>query len=307
MNFLQSFEEFYESAAKHLDIPKGLSDQIKSCDSVYHLRFPITLDNGEIEVIDAWHGEHSHHRSPLKGGIRFSSLVNEDEVKVLASLMTFKCALVNVPFGGGKGGIKIDSKNYSKSELERITRRYTFELFSRNSLGPNTYVPATDYGTTSREMNWIYSTFKTLSNSNIDAAASVTSKSITQEGVNGRTEATGRGVYIGIRELLNDEKEMSRISLKKGIKGKKIIVQGFGNVGYHAALFLHEAGAKIIAVCEYNGSIYNKKGIDPIKLKEWLVEGKDITDFENCESSSQMSTSAKAICEKNPGQGKYIG
>ena len=156
MNFLQSFEEFYESAAKHLDIPKGLSDQIKSCDSVYHLRFPITLDNGEIEVIDAWHGEHSHHRSPLKGGIRFSSLVNEDEVKVLASLMTFKCALVNVPFGGGKGGIKIDSKNYSKSELERITRRYTFELFSRNSLGPNTYVPATDYGTTSREMNWIY-------------------------------------------------------------------------------------------------------------------------------------------------------
>ena len=193
--------------------------------------------------------------------------------------------MVNVPFGGGKGGIKIDSKNYSKSELERITRRYTFELFSRNSLGPNTYVPATDYGTTSREMNWIYSTFKTLSNSNIDAAASVTSKSITQEGVNGRTEATGRGVYIGIRELLNDEKEMSRISLKKRYKRKKIIVQGFGNVGYHAALFLHEAGAKIIAVCEYNGSIYNKKGIDPIKLKEWLVEGKDITDFENCESS----------------------
>ena len=128
-------------------------------------------------------------------------MVNEDEVKVLASLMTFKCALVNVPFGGGKGGIKVDSKNYTDNELEKITRRYTFELFSRNSLGPNTYVPSTDYGTTSREMNWIYSTFKTLSNSNIDSAASVTSKSVTQEGVNGRTEATGRGVYIGIRAV----------------------------------------------------------------------------------------------------------
>tara|TARA_Y100001935_G_scaffold21593_1_gene15796 strand:- start:8044 stop:9363 length:1320 start_codon:yes stop_codon:yes gene_type:complete len=284
MNFLESFEEFYESAAKHLDIPKGLSDQIKSCDSVYHLRFPITLDNGEIEVIDAWHGEHSHHRSPLKGGIRFSSLVNEDEVKVLASLMTFKCALVNVPFGGGKGGIKIDSNNYSKAELERITRRYTFELFSRNSLGPNTYVPSTDYGTTSREMNWIYSTFKTLSNSNIDSAASVTSKSVTQEGVSGRTEATGRGVFIGIRELLNDKNEISRAGLQPGVKGKNIVVQGFGNVGYHAALFLHEAGAKIIGVCEYNGAIYNDKGINPTKLKEWIRSGNKVTDFEDCES-----------------------
>ena len=222
-------------------------------------------------------------RSPLK--VELDLAVNDVvEVKVLASLMTFKCALVNVPFGGGKGGIKIDSKNYSKSELERITRRYTFELFSRNSLGPNTYVPATDYGTTSREMNWIYSTFKTLSNSNIDAAASVTSKSITQEGVNGRTEATGRGVYIGIRELLNDEKEMSRGSLKR-YKGKRLSFKGLEMSDIMQPI---AKGAKIIAVCEYNSSIYNKKGIDPIKLKEWLVEGKDITDFENCESSDDI-------------------
>ena len=272
MNFLQTFNHFYDTAIKDLSIPKGLSDQIKSCDSVYHLRFPITLDNGEIKVIDAWHGEHSHHMSPLKGGIRFSSVVNEDEVRALASLMTFKCALVNVPFGGGKGGIKIDSKDYSITELERITRRYTFELYSRNSLGPNTYVPATDYGTTSREMSWIYSTYKTLSNSNIDSAASVTSKNIAQGGVSGRKEATGRGVFIGLRELLEDKEEMAKINLKTGIKDKKVIIQGFGNVGFHTAYFLEAAGAKIIGICEYNGSIYNSDGLSPDSVKSWLKD-----------------------------------
>ena len=282
MNFLQTFNHFYDTAIKDLSIPKGLSDQIKSCDSVYHLRFPITLDNGEIKVIDAWHGEHSHHMSPLKGGIRFSSVVNEDEVRALASLMTFKCALVNVPFGGGKGGIKIDSKDYSVTELERITRRYTFELHSRNSLGPNTYVPATDYGTTSREMSWIYSTYKTLSNSNIDSAASVTSKNIAQGGVSGRKEATGRGVFLGLRELLEDKEEMSKINLKTGIKDKKVIIQGFGNVGFHTAYFLEAAGAKIIGFCEYNGSIYNSDGLSPDSVKSWLKDGKNISEYENC-------------------------
>ncbi|NSW99310.1 Glu/Leu/Phe/Val dehydrogenase [bacterium] len=284
MNFLETFNQFYNSAVKHLEIPDGLSAQIQSCDSVYHLRFPITLDNGQIEVIEAWHGEHSHHMSPLKGGIRFSSVVNEDEVRALASLMTFKCALVNVPFGGGKGGIKIDSKNYSLDELEKITRRYTYELHSRNSLGPNTYVPATDYGTTSREMSWIYSTFKTLSNSNIDSAAAVTSKNITQGGVKGRKEATGRGVFIGLRELLSDKKEMAKIGLKAGLKNKKVVVQGFGNVGYHAALFLNKAGAKIIGICEYDGSIYNSKGLDPDKVKSHLKSGNSIVEFKDCES-----------------------
>ena len=282
MNFLQTFNHFYDTAIKDLSIPKGLSDQIKSCDSVYHLRFPITLDNGEIKVIDAWHGEHSHHMSPLKGGIRFSSVVNEDEVRALASLMTFKCALVNVPFGGGKGGIKIDSKDYSVTELERITRRYTFELHSRNSLGPNTYVPATDYGTTSREMSWIYSTYKTLSNSNIDSAASVTSKNIAQGGVSGRKEATGRGVFLGLRELLEDKEEMSKINLKTGIKDKKVIIQGFGNVGFHTAYFLEAAGANIIGICEYNGSIYNSDGLSPDSVKSWLKDGKNISEYENC-------------------------
>ena len=282
MNFLQTFNHFYDTAIKDLSIPKGLSDQIKSCDSVYHLRFPITLDNGEIKVIDAWHGEHSHHMSPLKGGIRFSSVVNEDEVRALASLMTFKCALVNVPFGGGKGGIKIDSKDYSITELERITRRYTFELYSRNSLGPNTYVPATDYGTTSREMSWIYSTYKTLSNSNIDSAASVTSKNIAQGGVSGRKEATGRGVFIGLRELLEDKEEMAKINLKTGIKDKKVIIQGFGNVGFHTAYFLEAAGAKIIGICEYNGSIYNSDGLSPDSVKSWLKNGKNLSEYENC-------------------------
>ena len=214
------------------------------------------MDNGDIQVIDAWHCEHSHHKSPLKGGIRFSKLVNENEVIALATLMTFKCALVDVPFGGGKGGVKITIKDFSQSELERITRRYSFELYNRNSLGPNSYVPSTDYGTSSNEMSWIFDTYKALSNSNLESAGSVTSKHVSQGGIRGRTEATGRGVYIGIRELMSDKDEMKAVGLTPGIKDKKVIIQGFGNVGYHASLFLEEAGAKIIGICEHNGSIY---------------------------------------------------
>jgi len=282
MNFLESVHKFYDSAAGHLGIPKGLVNQIKAADCVYHFRFPIKLDSGKIEVINAWHCEHSHHKNPLKGGIRFSNLVNEEEVIALATLMTFKCALVDVPFGGGKGGVKINTKDFSTAEIERITRRYSFELYKRNSLGPNSYVPSTDYGTTSREMSWIFDTYKTLSNSNLDSAGSVTSKNISQGGIRGRKEATGRGVYIGLRELLNDKKEMKQIGLKPGIKNKKIIIQGFGNVGYHSALFLEKASAKIIGICEYNGSIYNPNGLNSEKIKEHLRNGKSILEYQNC-------------------------
>ena len=158
--------------------------------------------------------------------------------------------------------------------MERITRRYSFELYKRNSLGPNSYVPSTDYGTTSREMRWIFDTYKTLSNSNVDSAGSVTSKNISQGGIRGRTEATGRGVYIGIRELLNDKKEMKKIGLKPGIKNKKIVVQGFGNVGYHSALFLEKAGGKVIGICEHDGSIYNANGFNSEDVKKHMRSGK---------------------------------
>lgn len=282
MNFLESIHKFYDSASRHLGLPEGLVNQIKASDCVYHFRFPIKLDNGDIKVINAWHCEHSNHKNPLKGGIRFSNLVNEEEVIALAILMTFKCALVDVPFGGGKGGIRINTKDFSKTEMERITRRYSFELYKRNSLGPNSYVPSTDYGTTSREMSWIFDTYKTLSNSNVDSAGSVTSKNISQGGIRGRTEATGRGVYIGIRELLNDKKEMKKIGLKPGIKNKKIVVQGFGNVGYHSALFLEKAGGKVIGICEHDGSIYNANGFNSEDVKKHMRSGKSILEYKDC-------------------------
>jgi len=282
MNFLESVHKFYDSASSHLAIPEGLVSQIKAPDCVYHLRFPIKLDNGQIKVVNAWHCQHSNHKNPLKGGIRFSNLVDEEEVTALATLMTFKCALVDVPFAGGKGGVKIDTKDFSRTEIERITRRYSFELYKRNSLGPNSYVPSTDYGTTSREMSWIFDTYKTLSNDAVDSAGSVTSKNISQGGIRGRVEATGKGVYIGLRVLLDDKEEMKKISLEPGIKDKKIIIQGFGNVGYHSALFLKEAGAKIIGICEYNGSIYNPDGLNPEKVKKHLQNGKSILEYPNC-------------------------
>tara|TARA_B100001029_G_C15042689_1_gene444805 strand:+ start:86 stop:1420 length:1335 start_codon:yes stop_codon:yes gene_type:complete len=283
MDFLETVQTYFDSASTGLGFPEGLLDQIKAPDCVYHFKFPVKMDNGDIQVIDAWHCEHSHHKSPLKGGIRFSKLVNENEVIALATLMTFKCALVDVPFGGGKGGVKIKIKDFSQSELERITRRYSFELYNRNSLGPNSYVPSTDYGTSSNEMSWIFDTYKALSNSDLESAGSVTSKHISQGGIRGRTEATGRGVYIGVRELMDSKEEMKSIGLKPGIKGKKVIVQGFGNVGYHAALFLEQAGAKIIGVCEYNGSIYNPNGLDPSQVKQHIRSGKSILEFEDCE------------------------
>jgi glutamate dehydrogenase (NAD(P)+) len=175
-------------------------EQIKVCNSVYHMAFPVELDDGSIEVIHAWRAEHSQHKLPTKGGIRYGLLVSEDEVMALSALMTYKCAIVDVPFGGAKGGVRIDRAKYSDGELERITRRYTFELFRKNFIGPSIDVPAPDYGTGPREMAWIADTYAQLADKDVNAAGCVTGKPIPQGGVRGRKEATGRGVYFGLRE-----------------------------------------------------------------------------------------------------------
>ncbi len=259
--FFQNVERSFDKAAKFTKWDLGILEQIKACNSVYRMRFPIKRDDGKVEVIEAYRVQHSHHKSPCKGGIRFSDEVNQDEVMALASLMTYKCAIVNVPFGGGKGGIKINPRKYSAYELEKITRRYTSELVKKNFIGPGIDVPAPDYGTGEREMAWIVDTYASLKPGEIDAAGCVTGKPVTQGGVRGRREATGLGVFYGIREVCNMPHIMNKLGLTTGIEGKTVVIQGLGNVGYHCAQFFRQAGAKVIALAEYEGAIYNADGL----------------------------------------------
>jgi len=251
----------FDSAAQFTNHPEGLLNQIKACNSVYRFQFPIRRGNG-FEVIDAWRVEHSHHMSPTKGGIRYSEMVNEDEVMALAALMTYKCAIVNVPFGGAKGGIKINTKQYSVAELETITRRYTTELIKKNFIGPGIDVPAPDYGSGEREMSWIADTYMTMNPGQLDALGCVTGKPIALHGIRGRKEATGRGVAYAVRECVDVAEDMAKIGFKASLGDKRVIVQGLGNVGYHSAKFLSEFGATIVGLCEYEGAIYNPNGLN---------------------------------------------
>ncbi|MFN0275704.1 MAG: Glu/Leu/Phe/Val family dehydrogenase [Chitinophagales bacterium] len=261
LSFFESVEKNFEKAAAITGHPRGLLDQIRVCNSVYHMKFPVKI-RGEFKVIEAWRVQHSHHRTPTKGGIRYDSMVNEDEVMALASLMTYKCAIVDVPFGGAKGGIKLNPKEFTAEELERITRRYAAELCKKQMLGPGLDVPAPDYGTGEREMSWIVDTYMALNPGSVDGYGCVTGKPVTQHGINGRREATGLGVFYGVREACRFEDDMQVLGLSEGLVGKKVIVQGLGNVGYYSAKFFQEGGAKIVGIGEYEGAIYNVNGLD---------------------------------------------
>lgn len=295
-NFFEQVNKNFDRAAKYTRFPTGLLNQIKACNSVYHMTFPLERDNGEVETIHAWRAEHSHHRSPTKGGIRYSSLVNEDEVTALAALMTYKCAVVDVPFGGAKGGIKIERKNYSIDELERITRRYTYELWAKNFIGPGIDVPAPDYGTGEQEMAWIMDTYRAL-NPSIDASAVVTGKPIHQSGIRGRAEATGRGVFFGVREACNQTDDMKKLGLTNGIEGKSVVVQGLGKVGYYSAKYFLEAGAILVGLCEYEGAIYSKRGLDLDTVMAHRKETGSILNFQGAENLPTSGHGLEVECD----------
>ncbi len=243
-------------------------------------------------MIHGWRVEHSHHKLPTKGGIRFAPDVNEEEVMALAALMTYKCAVVDVPYGGAKGGIRIDPRNYSVEELERITRRYTHELDKKGFIGPGIDVPAPDYGTGEREMAWIVDTYAAMHPGQLDALGCVTGKPLGQGGVKGRREATGRGLFYAIREACSHADDMKALGLTTGLEGKRVVVQGLGNVGYHAAKFCREAGALVIAIAEREGAILNPKGLHEEEVVQHRKGGASILTFPG---ATPLATTAAAL------------
>ena len=295
--FFESVNQNFAKAAPFTGLSTGILDQIRACNTVLRLRFPVQIGD-DVEVFEAYRAQHSHHRMPTKGGIRYAMTVDQEEVMALAALMTYKCALVDVPFGGAKGGIRFDPKKYTVAQLERITRRYTYELVNHGMIGPGKDVPAPDYGTSSREMAWILDTYLSMNHGELDAIACVTGKPVTMNGIKGRDEATGRGVYYGIREMVSIEEDMKKLGLTTGMAGKRIVVQGLGNVGFHTARICQQEGdSKIIGIAEYEGSIYNADGFDIVALAAHRKEHGTIMTFPSATPLSNRMDALELECD----------
>ena len=277
-SFRQSVDLMFNRAAALMDLPPGLSEKIRVCNATYIVRFGVRL-RGEISTFTGYRSVHSEHMEPVKGGIRYALAVNQDEVEALAALMTYKCALVEAPFGGSKGGLCIDPREYDEDELEKITRRFAYELIKRDLINPAQNVPAPDMGTGPREMAIIADQYARMHTTDINARACVTGKPIHAGGIQGRVEATGRGVQYALREFFRYPADVAKAGLSGTLDGKRVIVQGLGNVGYHAALFLSaEDGCKITHVIEHDGAVVNEEGLDIAALRDWIMAHGGVTD-----------------------------
>jgi glutamate dehydrogenase (NAD(P)+) len=296
-SFLDQVNRAFDSAASFTPHDPTLLANIKACKSLFYTSFPIKRDDGRIEVLHAWRAEHSHHKLPCKGGIRYAENVDAEEVQALAALMTYKCALVDVPFGGAKGGIRLNPKRYSVGELERITRRYVFELVRKNFMGPGLDVPAPDVGTGPREMAWIADTYTQLRPGELDALGCVTAKPVSAGGIRGRVEATGRGVFFGVREICSVGEDMKALELTPGLADKRVVVQGLGNVGYFAAKFFLEGGAVLVGLSESEGAIANPKGIDLGKVMAHRRERGTILDFPGANNLARREDALELECD----------
>ncbi|MBL9062576.1 Glu/Leu/Phe/Val dehydrogenase [Tabrizicola sp.] len=297
-SFRESVDLMFNRAAKLMDLSPGLEQKIRVCNSTYTVRFGVRL-RGKIETFTGYRSVHSEHMEPVKGGIRYAMSVNQDEVEALAALMTYKCALVETPFGGSKGGLCIDPRQWDEHELEQITRRFAYELIKRDLIHPAQNVPAPDMGTGEREMAWIADQYARMNTTDINAKACVTGKPPHAGGIQGRVEATGRGVQYALREFFRHKDDMTKAGLTGGLDGKRVIVQGLGNVGYHAAKFLSEEdGCKIIAVIERDGALMDPKGLDIEDVRQWMNRhGGLLAGYPNATHVPDGATALEEACD----------
>ena len=296
-SFRDSVDIMFNRAVALLDLPPGLSEKIRVCNATYTVRFGVRL-RGEIRTFTGYRAVHSEHMEPVKGGIRYSLGVNQDEVEALAALMTYKCALVDAPYGGSKGGLCIDPLEYDEHELEQITRRFAYELIKRDLINPSQNVPAPDMGTGEREMAWIADQYQRMNTTDINGRACVTGKPVIGGGIQGRTEATGRGVQYALQEFFRHPEDIKSAGLTGKLDGKSIILQGLGNVGYHAAKFLSEEdGARITGVIERDGAVSNSDGLDIEALKLWVAENGGVKDFPGASYISDGASVLEADCD----------
>ncbi len=278
-SFRESVDLMFNQAVRLMDLSPGLEQKIRVCNSTYTVRFGVRL-RGKIETFTGYRSVHSEHMEPVKGGIRYALSVNQDEVEALAALMTYKCALVETPFGGAKGGLCIDPRAWDEPELEAITRRFAYELIKRDLIHPAQNVPAPDMGTGEREMAWIVDQYARMNTSDINAKACVTGKPLNVGGIQGRVEATGRGVQYALNEFFRHKEDSAKAGLSGGLDGKRVVVQGLGNVGYHAAKFLSEDdGCKVIAVIERDGGLHDEAGLNIQDIHDWMIRTGSITGY----------------------------
>jgi glutamate dehydrogenase (NAD(P)+) len=283
ISFLDSVNHMIDRAFGTMDLPPGLPDEIKHTNSVYRVQFPVQLHD-QIKLFTGWRAVHSEHRLPVKGGIRYAPVVDQQEVEALAALMSYKCAIVDVPFGGSKGGLVINPRDYAEDELREITRRFAHELAKRGFISPSQNVPAPDLGTGEREMGWISDSYRMAYPDDINAIACVTGKPVTQGGIGGRIEATGRGVQYALQEFFRHPEDVKEASMTGNLAGKRIIVQGLGNVGFHAAKFLQEDDdARIVGIIERDGAIYSEQGFDVEAVAEFLRNTGGVENFPGAE------------------------
>ncbi len=278
-SFRESVDQMFNRAVSLMDLSPGLEEKIRVCNATYTVRFGVRL-RGKIQTFTGYRSVHSEHMEPVKGGIRFSLGVNQDEVEALAALMTYKCALVEAPFGGSKGGLCVDPREYDEHELEQITRRFAYELIKRDLINPSQNVPAPDMGTGEREMAWIADQYKRMQTTDINGNACVTGKPLNAGGIAGRVEATGRGVQYALRAFFRDAEGMKKAGVTGDLEGKRVIVQGLGNVGYHAAKFLaEEDGSVITGIIERDGALFNPDGLDVDRVRDWIAKHGGISGY----------------------------